>query len=110
MIEKKTSENRIKNRGTTLVEMITTFALISLFMVAATKVISNVVSVYYSAKSISTTLQVSDIIATKIKGDETMAKWLCNVCGYVYEGDVLPDDFVCPLCKHPASDFEKVVG
>ena len=69
MVENKTSENRIKNRGTTLVEMITTFALISLFMVAATKVISNVVSVYYSAKSISTTLQVSDIIATKIKGE-----------------------------------------
>ena len=36
--------------------------------------------------------------------------WRCTVCGYVYEGDVLPDDFVCPLCKHPASDFEKVVG
>lgn len=34
--------------------------------------------------------------------------WRCTVCGYVYEGDVLPDDFVCPLCKHPASDFEKV--
>lgn len=36
--------------------------------------------------------------------------WRCTVCGYVYEGDVLPDDFVCPLCKHPASDFEKVNG
>lgn len=36
--------------------------------------------------------------------------WRCTVCGYVYEGDVLTDDFVCPLCKHPASDFEKVVG
>ena len=36
--------------------------------------------------------------------------WRCTVCGYVYEGDVLPDDFVCPLCKHPASDFEKVTG
>ena len=34
--------------------------------------------------------------------------WRCTVCGYVYEGDILPDDFVCPLCKHPASDFEKV--
>ena len=32
--------------------------------------------------------------------------YVCKVCGYVYEGDVLPEDFICPLCKHPASDFE----
>ncbi|WP_367141900.1 rubredoxin-like domain-containing protein [Selenomonas sp. AE3005] len=30
------------------------------------------------------------------------------MCGYEYEGDELPADFICPLCKHPASDFEKV--
>ena len=35
--------------------------------------------------------------------------WRCTVCGYIYEGAELPPDFVCPLCKHPASDFEKVV-
>ena len=34
--------------------------------------------------------------------------YVCTVCGYVYEGDELPDDFVCPTCKHPASDFEKI--
>ncbi len=34
--------------------------------------------------------------------------WRCTVCGYIYEGEKLPADFVCPLCKHPASDFEKV--
>ena len=34
-------------------------------------------------------------------------QWRCTVCGYVYEGEELPADFVCPLCKHPASDFEK---
>lgn len=33
-------------------------------------------------------------------------KWVCEVCGYVYEGDELPDDFVCPLCKHGKSDFK----
>lgn len=33
----------------------------------------------------------------------------CKICGYVYEGDELPEDFVCPICKHPASDFEKIV-
>lgn len=34
--------------------------------------------------------------------------FVCKVCGYVYEGDTLPDDFVCPLCKHGASDFEPI--
>lgn len=34
--------------------------------------------------------------------------WRCNVCGYEYVGEELPADFICPLCKHPASDFEKV--
>lgn len=32
--------------------------------------------------------------------------WVCKICGYVYEGDPIPSDFICPLCKHPASDFE----
>lgn len=32
----------------------------------------------------------------------------CKICGYVYEGEELPEDFVCPICKHPASDFEKI--
>ena len=34
--------------------------------------------------------------------------WVCKVCGYVYEGDELPDDFVCPRCKHGAADFERI--
>ena len=34
--------------------------------------------------------------------------WVCDFCGYVYEGDELPEDFICPLCKHPASDFSKL--
>ena len=35
------------------------------------------------------------------------AKWVCKICGYVYEGDPLPPDFICPWCKHGAEDFEK---
>ena len=35
--------------------------------------------------------------------------WRCTVCGYEYVGEELPEDFICPLCKHPASDFEKIV-
>ena len=36
--------------------------------------------------------------------------WVCKVCGYVYEGEELPEDFICPLCKHGAADFEPVNG
>ena len=35
--------------------------------------------------------------------------WRCTVCGYEYIGDELPADFICPTCKHPASDFEKLM-
>ena len=34
--------------------------------------------------------------------------YVCKICGYVYEGEELPDDFICPLCKHGAADFEKI--
>ena len=37
-----------------------------------------------------------------------MAKWKCKECGYIYEGDELPKDFVCPVCGKPASQFEMV--
>lgn len=35
--------------------------------------------------------------------------FVCKICGYVYEGETLPEDFVCPLCKHGAADFEPIV-
>lgn len=35
-------------------------------------------------------------------------QWVCKICGYVYEGEELPEDFICPLCKHGAADFEKI--
>ena len=34
--------------------------------------------------------------------------WVCKVCGYVYEGEDLPEDFICPLCKHGVADFEPI--
>ena len=34
--------------------------------------------------------------------------FVCKICGYVYEGDTLPEDYVCPLCKHGAADFEPI--
>lgn len=34
--------------------------------------------------------------------------FVCTICGYIYEGDTLPEDYICPLCKHGASDFEEI--
>ena len=34
--------------------------------------------------------------------------YVCKICGYIYEGDELPEDFICPLCKHGAADFEEI--
>jgi rubredoxin len=36
--------------------------------------------------------------------------FVCKVCGYIYEGDELPEDIICPLCKHGAVDFEPIEG
>ncbi len=38
----------------------------------------------------------------KVKG------WRCKICGFVYEGETLPDHYICPLCKHGAEDFEPI--
>ena len=46
------------------------------------------------------------VAAPKAEGGKK--KWVCEVCGYVYEGDELPADYICPWCKHPASDFKPV--
>ncbi len=43
-----------------------------------------------------------------IPDEETKKGFVCKICGYFYEGDTLPDDFICPLCKHGAEDFEPV--
>lgn len=41
-------------------------------------------------------------------GKKTKKVWRCKVCGYIYDGTDLPADYICPVCKHPASDFEQV--
>ena len=40
----------------------------------------------------------------------SQTKWVCKICGYEYEGEELPDDYTCPLCKHGKEDFEKVTA
>lgn len=55
-------------------------------------------------------IKTGDSVGTLEKGEkEGQVVWVCKICGYVYEGEDLPDDFICPWCKHPASDFERVV-
>ncbi len=45
----------------------------------------------------------------KPKPEQTKTKgWRCKICGYIYEGEDLPEDFICPICKHGAADFEKI--
>ena len=43
----------------------------------------------------------------KANGSQTV--WRCTICGYEYIGEELPEDFICPICKHPANDFEKII-
>ena len=60
---------------------------------------------------------ITDDYIENIKPDPNEAKpadtkktiWRCRICGYEYVGEELPEDFICPRCKHPASDFEKVI-
>ncbi len=46
-----------------------------------------------------------EAVGTTQKGETV---WRCRICGYEYVGEELPDDFICPVCKHPKADFEKV--
>lgn len=60
-----------------------------------------------SEKSVTYDYYQSNI---KPKPEKTEKKgWRCKICGYVYEGGELPEDFICPICKHGAADFEKIV-
>lgn len=45
----------------------------------------------------------------KPKPEEKVKGYRCKICGYVYEGEILPDNYICPLCKHGPDDFEKIV-
>ena len=58
-----------------------------------------------SAPSVTYAYYFAHIKPKPIKTTEKKG-FVCKICGYIYEGDVLPEDFICPLCKHGASDFE----
>ena len=45
----------------------------------------------------------------KPKDTTTSSKgWRCRICGFIYEEEILPSDYICPVCKHGAIDFEKI--
>lgn len=44
----------------------------------------------------------------KPKPEEKKRGWICRICGYIYEGEELPEDYICPICKHGAADFDKL--
>ena len=44
----------------------------------------------------------------QVKEETPVRKWRCKICGCEYSGEELPENFICPLCKHPASDFEEI--
>lgn len=67
------------------------------------------------SKVLNNTLSVSyQYYFDYIKPAEPAAKtegrvaWKCKICGYIYDDPYLPADFICPICKHPAEDFEKI--
>ena len=45
----------------------------------------------------------------KTDTSEDKKGYVCKICGYVHEGDELPDDFICPLCKHGVEDFDNII-
>ena len=56
-------------------------------------------------------------LAASVKGEEPAPiqeeaprpkGFICKICGFIYESDTLPEDYVCPICRRPASDFEPV--
>lgn len=69
--------------------------------VTEAKVLSGIPSVTYD-------YYFKNIKPSPTEKKEKKSGFVCKICGYVYEGDELPEDFVCPICKHGAADFEKI--
>lgn len=75
---------------------------------------------YHTVKGGKTPPKASSYIDPKAQTDVSVkesevapkekVQYVCSVCGYIYDGDPLPDDFICPVCGQPASVFEKVVS
>ena len=84
--------------------------LVELFVDRATLgfFISRVRGAWYNSDSETMTYTFYQNYVKPKPETEGKKGFVCKVCGYVYEGDELPDDFICPLCKHGAADFEPI--
>ncbi len=58
-------------------------------------------------KSLTYSYYMDNIKPKPARGEKKVG-WICKICGYVYEGEEIPADFICPLCKHGVADFEKI--
>ena len=85
----------------------------TLFVAEVTEAVnlSNDPSVTYAyyQSNIKPKPQTAPTAAEKPENEKKQGKWVCKICGYTHEGEELPEDFICPWCKHPAEDFEQVV-
>ena len=71
--------------------------------VTEAKALSNVPSVTYAYYFAN--IKPKPHAATQSAAPSKKKRWMCQICGYIYEGDELPADIVCPICKHGADDF-----
>lgn len=71
--------------------------LVFILKVLETKILSN-------SKSLTYSYYLTNIKKVK-KTDKKINGWMCKICGFIYEGEELPEDYICPLCKHGVSDF-----
>ena len=47
-------------------------------------------------------------LKNKINTNDKRKGWRCKICGFIYEHEILPPNYICPICKHGAIDFEKI--
>lgn len=78
------------------------------------KLLNTVVTINSSMKS-ENIEQIEKMASELCKGDSALTNaasskkgYVCKICGYIYEGDQLPENFVCPICKHGIADFEPI--
>ncbi len=76
--------------------------------VAAAEVVSSETPVTYEYYQRHVKQSYKPVTKEEKSNTEKTNSYVCRVCGYVYEGEYLPEDFICPICKHGAADFEKI--
>ena len=59
-------------------------------------------------KSLSYSYYMENIKPKPARSEKKINGWICKICGYIYEGEDIPANFICPLCKHGVADFERI--